>query len=74
MSNAAGSGGIVDPAIGELVLLESEVLAISRNDPAKLRDPVFVCSLEARLHAFLQRFGSHTNDCSNMTSYFVTKQ
>lgn len=73
-SRAAGTGGIVAPAIGELILLESEVLSTGRNAPAKMRDPAYVLSLETRLHAFLQRFGSQTNDCSTMTAYFATKQ
>ncbi|GAA5993624.1 hypothetical protein JCM10908_000647 [Rhodotorula pacifica] len=72
-TNAAGTGGIVAPAIGELILLEAEVLAAGRNTPSRLTDPTYVLSLEARLHGFLQRFGSQTNDCSTMTSYFATK-
>lgn len=72
--NAAGTGGIVAPAIGELILLEAEVLAAARNTPSRLCDPTYVLSLEARLHTFLQRFGSQTNDCSTMTAYFATKQ
>ncbi|KAG0654111.1 hypothetical protein C6P46_001964 [Rhodotorula mucilaginosa] len=71
--NAAGNGGIVAPAMGELILLEAEVLAAARNTPSRLCDPTYVLSLEARLHSFLQRFGSQTNDCSTMTAYFATK-
>ncbi|GAA6051252.1 hypothetical protein JCM3770_005897 [Rhodotorula araucariae] len=72
LAAAAENGGIVGPAMAQLVLLEANLLREGHENPRRLRDPLLVLQHDAKLFAFLKEFGSQANDCSNMASSFTT--